>query len=476
LRILLTNNTLASLQGSELYVYDVALELLRRGHTPIAYSPCLGEVARMLSAATVPVIDNIADCGETPDIIHGQHHFETLTAALQFPDAPVVSFCHGWSAAQEEPLIAPGVVRYVAVDETCRDRLIYKFGIEERRISVLLNFVDTRRFQPRGPLPEKPKRALAFGNHYAKGKALSALEAACGKAGIALDVAGWGSNRAISEPEKVLPGYDLVFAKARAAMEAMATGAAVILAGPRGTGPMVTSQNWRRLRPMNFGVRALDRPYTEEAVAEQIANYDPADAGAVSASVRAEASLGETVDRLVAVYEAAIEEHRHVQTTDLARQRAAARHLNRHSAAARGWHARDLSEATRDAFLALLKQVPAKPATLGVDVAGGLDFIVRRYGIVKIEGWAGDARSKDPATAIVVLEKDRCVGVGFPSVSRPDAAQWFGASNDLLGFELQFEAGEDALTVLALMPSGEVFDISSFAGPDFQRVLKGLPF
>jgi hypothetical protein len=38
LRVLITNNTLAGRAGTELYVRDTALELLKRGHSPIAYS------------------------------------------------------------------------------------------------------------------------------------------------------------------------------------------------------------------------------------------------------------------------------------------------------------------------------------------------------------------------------------------------------------------------------------------------------
>ena len=45
MRVLLTNNTLAQRGGSELYVRDVAIELMRRGHQPVAYSTLLGEVA-----------------------------------------------------------------------------------------------------------------------------------------------------------------------------------------------------------------------------------------------------------------------------------------------------------------------------------------------------------------------------------------------------------------------------------------------
>jgi hypothetical protein len=48
MRVLITNNTLASRAGSELYVRDVALGLLNRGHKPIAYSTELGAAPREL--------------------------------------------------------------------------------------------------------------------------------------------------------------------------------------------------------------------------------------------------------------------------------------------------------------------------------------------------------------------------------------------------------------------------------------------
>ncbi len=77
LRVLITNNTLANRAGSELYVRDLATALLARGHKPVAYSTVLGEVADELRAATIPVINDLALLTAQPDIIHGQHHYET---------------------------------------------------------------------------------------------------------------------------------------------------------------------------------------------------------------------------------------------------------------------------------------------------------------------------------------------------------------------------------------------------------------
>ena len=81
--ILFTNNALASRGGSEMYIRDVALALLRRGHRPIAFSLLLGQTADELRRATVPVIDDLARLGSPPDVIHGHH----LSPILQTAEA-----------------------------------------------------------------------------------------------------------------------------------------------------------------------------------------------------------------------------------------------------------------------------------------------------------------------------------------------------------------------------------------------------
>jgi len=74
------------------------------------------------------------------------------------------------------------------------------------------------------------------------------------QAGISLDELGSPSNGARTEhPETKLPEYDIVFAKARCAMEAMATGAYVVIVGEGALGPSISSENIAELRQMNFG-------------------------------------------------------------------------------------------------------------------------------------------------------------------------------------------------------------------------------
>jgi Glycosyltransferase Family 4 len=328
LTVLITNNTLANRAGSELYVRDIATALLKRGHTPIAFSTVLGEVARELREATIPVIDSLDALTSPPDIIHGQHHVETMMALLHFPATPAIYFCHGWIPWEEAPPRSPRIFRYVAVDYTCRDRLLCENAIPKERVNVLLNFVDLERFRPREALPSRPARALIFSNNANEQTHVTAVRAACERAGIALDVMGLSADKRSSEPETVLGNYDIVFAKARCALEAMSVGAAVVLCDARGLGPMVTTRELDRLRPLNFGIRTLSESISVDAIAREIANYDAGDAAVVSQRIRATAGREPVIDELLLLYEAVIAEHTAVGKSDwVAESRAAAEYL-----------------------------------------------------------------------------------------------------------------------------------------------------
>ena len=342
LSVLLTNNALGGRAGSELYIRDVALALLRRGHRPIAFSLVLGETADELRRATVPVVDDLARLGSPPDVIHGHHHLETLIAALTFPETPVVHFCHGWVPWEEMPLRHPSVARYVAVDEVCLDRLVREEGIAPDRIDLLHNFVDLDRFQPRGRLPSTPERALIYSNYATADGYARIIAAACATAGIALEIVGHACGNSTGTPEALLQHYDLVFAKGRAALEALTVGCAVILADAAGSGPLVTSANFDRLRSRNFGIRELQNPHDAGWYRREIGAYSADDAACVSAHARSLAGLEPAVDRLLAIYAAAMASPR--QTAGAAQ--AAGRHLARIARPLKeAWH---LANVTRD--------------------------------------------------------------------------------------------------------------------------------
>lgn len=128
----------------------------------------------------------------------------------------------------------------------------------------------------------------------------------------------------------MLGRYDIVFAKGRSALEALAVGAAVVLCDAAGAGSMVTADELERLRPLNFGIRALRESVNADVIAREIARYDTKDAAQVSRRIRATAGLDAAIDELLALYQEVIEEHKQNAAQDLAAElRAAATYLRR---------------------------------------------------------------------------------------------------------------------------------------------------
>jgi hypothetical protein len=313
LTVLITNLMLEGWTGTELFVRDIARGLLKAGHRPVLYSPRLGRLAAEIRKETIPVVDDLSQLSAPPDIIHGQHVNETLTALLHFAHAPALYFCHDWYFPDDHPPRFPRILRYVAVDDQCYDKLVYEYGVPEEKAQIISQFVDVERFAPRPTLPTKPQRAAVLCNHTKENEHLQALREACARRGLKLDVYGAGVGRVCERPEKVLRDYDIVFAKGRAALEAAAIGAAVVVYWWRRLGPMVKTRDFERLRSNGFGVRSMGPQLTPDefgnTVERALEEYDATDAAEVARLVRASAGRDVAISDLVQLYKEVIAEH-----------------------------------------------------------------------------------------------------------------------------------------------------------------------
>jgi hypothetical protein len=302
-RVLIATTALTGYGGTDIYTRDLALALLRQGCLPVIYTTNIGTVAEELRNATIPVISRLDDAGATPDVIHGHHHAETLVALARFPGVPALFVCHDAITWHSVPPRNPRIGAYVAVDRNCRDRMVFEHGIAEESVRVMGNAVDLRRFARRAPLPPRPRRALVFSNAATLNNWGGTLRTACKRRGIDLDLAGLGSNEFAERPEELLPRYDLVFGKARCALEAMACGAAVIACDARGLAGMVTAAEVVAMRQLNFGVRTLQRPITVDNILAEIDRYDPEDAGRVTDHIRSVAGIDLLAAQFITLYE-----------------------------------------------------------------------------------------------------------------------------------------------------------------------------
>ncbi len=313
-----------------MHVRDLAAGLLNRGHTPIIYGAHSITLRNEFRHTTIPVVEELSQIAAQPDVIHGHNHLKTMAALLHFPNTPAVYTCHSWSLWQDAPPKHPRIMSYIAVDHTCYDRVVLQEAIPEQLVSVVLNAVDLERFTQRPALPAQPHKALVFSNNASDQTYVGPVREACSAAGLSLDVVGSLAGKGVDEPEKVLGQYDLVFAKGRCALEALATGCSVILCDALGAGPMVTSGELQPLRDYNFGRRTLANPITPAFLREQIARYDPADAAKVTRVLRNSAGRDNFIDAILQVYQDSISRYDseiHNGERAFAEGRAAARYL-----------------------------------------------------------------------------------------------------------------------------------------------------
>jgi hypothetical protein len=327
MRLLITNMQLCGRSGTELYVFDLALELVRQGERPIVYSPKLGELADQLKARAVPVVDQLDQIAEAPDLIHGNHLLPTLTALSHFPGTPAINVCHDCSAWHDRPVIHPRVKRHVAVDAACEQRLVEMEGVPSELVEIHFNGVDLQKFSPRAALPKQPSRALLLSN-YADDRAVQIVHEACRQRQITLHAVGRKLGGTTDRPEKLLRQYDLVLAKGRIAWEALAVGCAVIVCDARLISEAVRSDNVAELRKWNFGRRTLQTELTERSLTSQLQRYDASDAAAVSQLIRGTTSLEITVAQLRELYGEVLESSSRQQFSADEESKALADHLH----------------------------------------------------------------------------------------------------------------------------------------------------
>lgn len=304
LTILLTNMILSGRSGTEIVVRNLARAFLDMGHRPIVYSPMPGAFADEVRALSVPVVSDIRTIQQPIDVIHGHHLPATVAAVARYPDTPAIFVCHDFVAWHDSPPHLPSICRYVAVDDTVAERLLAD-GVDAAKLRTLLNRVDIDRFLPGAALPDRPRRALAFAKNHGH---IEAVQAACLARGILLDVVGPNVGRPVIEPQQLMNDYDLVFASAMTAMEAMACGRGVVVCDGRGLAGWVTPERYEEWRPRNFGIRVLRGRLTPGDVGHEIDRFSAADAAHAMQRIRAEGGVRAQADAFVDLYREVIAE------------------------------------------------------------------------------------------------------------------------------------------------------------------------
>ncbi len=259
------------LGGAQTWVYTAARALHEAGHEPLVWSAGLGEIARRTEefARCSTRLRDLAPW----DVVWGSHQ---LTALVP-PRAPRCQIVHATQNQDQEAPI-PGLDAYFAVSEEVADLLASRGLWCE---GIVRQPVDVERFHPRTPLRPWPPRVLHFGNYQ---RWVPIVEQACRRLGAPFAVLGGPTDARGRrwDVETLIDQADLVVGQSRCVLEAMACGRnAVVCSGwdpdeGYGLDGFVTPATYRMFRAANLTGNIHRRVPTADAIAEEIARYDPA--------------------------------------------------------------------------------------------------------------------------------------------------------------------------------------------------------
>jgi hypothetical protein len=300
MKILMTNNTLRHLGGTETYTYALAVQLTKMGHSVTCYSPDLGQVADRLKQEGISVVSDLTDAPGSIDMIHAHHHDPALVAQSHYPQTPLIFTSHGVLPWQEQPPVGMNVHKYVAVSEEVLGQL--------RRLSddctIIRNGIDPARFSSHTPIsPDVLRRILA--SNYMKPDMKTLIQKAAD--GIGADVRFIGGTQANWHIESHIEWADLVIGLGRTALEAMAMKRAVLVYDYNGSDGMVTPHSFDILQVRNFSGRTYGGQYTRPLLKRELLRYNPADPPVLHERIFIEHAIETAAESYVKLYEEAVE-------------------------------------------------------------------------------------------------------------------------------------------------------------------------
>jgi glycosyltransferase involved in cell wall biosynthesis len=191
LNVLIGCLSFANFTGSELYVFELAKQLVKQGcevsvcsniGMPLAglaksigiktYSLQeppgfkLGDGKWLLKSPQGDVVSqentlyNIAQTNF--DIVHLNHKPVTEHLLRLYPNTPVICSIHSEVISLEEPVISDSIKQYIAIRQEIKDHIVNSFGIPEDKVCVIHNPIDGDKFKTTNSTEKREKKRILF--------------------------------------------------------------------------------------------------------------------------------------------------------------------------------------------------------------------------------------------------------------------------------------------------------------------------
>lgn len=269
MKLLLATNHLG-LGGSESYLFTVAEQLDRLGHTVTVFAADPGPGAEVARERCLELVgeDGLEDDFDAALV---QDAAVSLLLADRCPSAPQLFVAHSEIFDLQAPPQLDGLVgAVVALNERVASRMrSFATGVEVVR---LRQPIDTERFAPRSELPPAARRVLLLSN-TPNADRLRMLEDACAKAGLELTRIG-GADGVTTDPRPALARAEIVIGYGRSILEAMACGRAAYVYDWHGGDGWVTAESYAGIESDGIGGRTPGRPIDAQRLTEDLLGYE----------------------------------------------------------------------------------------------------------------------------------------------------------------------------------------------------------
>jgi hypothetical protein len=267
MRFVLANRLLDHAGGTEVHLLTLAVHLQGLGHEVVLYSPQLGPFSDHARHRGVAVVGQLR---ELPDDCHVVLSQDTLVAydlAKLYPAAfHAFRVCGDVFDFQLPPQLA-GIVDLVVVLSDRYARLAHACQASPPVLRLRMP-IDADRLVPVAPIRALPRRAALLGNYDERQQL---VRGAWGPRGV--EVVRIGGPEQRYDLADALADVDIVVAKGRAALDAMACGRAVYVFDVLGGDGWVTPASYAALEADNFAGQATDRVIDSAQLEADLAHY-----------------------------------------------------------------------------------------------------------------------------------------------------------------------------------------------------------
>jgi len=265
MKILLSNNKLRYLGGTETYTYALAEELVKQGHKVEVFTFRAGLISEKMRKILGV---KISDGKQKYDVVLANHN--TTVKELRNNNAGfIIQTCHGVTTALEQP--SPYAHSYVAISQELSKHVQ---SITEQEVPVILNGINCNRFKPLKPLNSKIQKVLSLAHNDTLN---DLLEKEFSRYKIEMFRLNKLKNP-VWDIENYINQADLVISLGRGAYESLACGRAVLIIDQRpgrelkGDG-LILPENIEEFISCNCRGQARQNKNIAEMVNFAVANY-----------------------------------------------------------------------------------------------------------------------------------------------------------------------------------------------------------